>query len=120
MGNQLIQLFETFVQRVNNKAEHREFVRDWIGPYDGKVLQLETDEGTFHLVLQNKGTITLKEGSYPSPDVIYKAKTQTLMNLFSGQVAFRDSMKSWDLIVIGAGHESVPLTKLMLQVLQSS
>ena len=61
----------------------------------------------------------LRQGTYPSPDVIYKASTETLMNLFSGQASFRDLMKRWELVIIGAGHESVPLGQLMIRVLQS-
>ncbi|MFX1301213.1 MAG: hypothetical protein ACFFAL_05005 [Promethearchaeota archaeon] len=119
MTNQLTQLFETMIQQVNVTPEHREFVREWVGPYQGKVLQLETDEGTFHILLHRKGTMELRNGSYPSPEVIYKAATVTLMNLFTGQVSFRDLMKRWELIVIGAGHESIPLGQLMMRILQT-
>lgn len=119
MTGQIHQLFETLVKRVNEKPEHREFVREWVGPYQGKVLQLETDQGTFHVVLNKKGTLSLHKGKYPSPDVIYKATTETLMNLFTGQASFRTLIKRWDLVIIGAGHESVSLNKLIQQVLQS-
>ncbi len=119
MSNQMVQMFEMLIDRVNKTAEHREFIREWVGPYQGKVLQLETDQGSFHILLHHKGTMKLRQGTYPSPDVIYKASTETLMNLFSGQASFRDLMKRWELVIIGAGHESVPLGQLMIRVLQS-
>ena len=119
MSNQMVQMFEMLIARVNKTAEHREFIREWVGPYQGKVLQLETDQGSFHILLHHKGTMKLRPGTYPSPDVIYKASTETLMNLFSGQASFRDLMKRWELVIIGAGHESVPLGQLMIRVLQS-
>ena len=119
LTNQLAQLFETMIQQVNDTPEHREFIRDWVGPYQGKVLQLETDDVTFHILLHRKGTMELRIGSYPSPEVIYKASTDTLMSLFTGRATFRDLTKRWELIVIGAGHESLPLGQLMMRVLQN-
>ena len=113
------QLFENLIKRVNEKPAHREFIRNWVGPYHGKVLQIETDKGALHIRLQRKGTISLHKGTYPSPDVIYKSSTDTFMKLFTGQATFRELMKSWDLVIIGAGHESVPLRQLFVQVLQS-
>lgn len=118
MTNSLIQIFHGLIAKVNETPEHRTFIRDWVGPYQGKVLQVETDEKPFHIVLYKQGTMELRLGSYPSPEVIYKASTKTLMNLFTGQASFRDLMKKWDLIIIGAAHESVPLGRLMMQVLQ--
>jgi len=119
LPNQIAQLFETMIQQVNDTPEHREFVRNWVGPYQGKVLQVETDDDTFHILLHRKGTMELRNNSYPSPEVIYKATTKTLMNLFTGQVSFRDLMKRWELIIIGAGHESLPLGQLMMRVLRT-
>jgi len=119
LTNQLAQLFETMIQQVNKTPEHREFVREWVGSYQGKVLQLETDSDKFHILLHRQGTMELQTGSYPSPDVIYKASAETLMNLFTGRASFRDLMKRWELIIIGAGHESLPLGQLMMRVLQT-
>ncbi len=119
LPNQIAQLFETMIQQVNDTPEHREFVRNWVGPYQGKVLQVETDDDTFHILLHRKGTMELQIGSYPSPEVIYKASTETLMSLFTGQTTFRDLIKRWELIIIGAGHESLPLGQLMMRVLRT-
>jgi hypothetical protein len=41
------------------------------------------------------------------------------MKVFTGQVTFREVMKRWDLIIMGAGHESVPLGQLIMRVLQA-
>lgn len=120
MTSQMLQLFETLTKRVNETPKHRDFLRNWVGHYQGKIIQLETDEDTFHIIINQKGTMQLQKGTYPSPDVIYKAKAQTLMDLFTGRANFRDLMKRWEIIIIGAGHESVPLAQLLFNVLQSS
>lgn len=114
------QLFENLIKQVNDDSEHRKFIQKWVGPYQGKVLQLETEKGAFHIRLYRKGTMTLHKGVYPSPDVIYKSSTDTFMKLFTGQATFRELMKSWNLVIIGAGHESVPLGQLLMRILQSS
>jgi hypothetical protein len=116
----MVQLFETLVKRVNETPAHRQFVQEWVGNYQGKVLQLDTDEGSFHVVLKKDGSMQLRPGSYPSPDIVFKANTQTLMNLFTGRADFRDLVKRWELLIIGAGHEAVPLAKLVFNVLKSS
>ena len=120
MSAAMEQMFEHLIKKVNENAEHREFVRNWVGAYHGKVLQVETEKGAFHIRVYRKGTMTFHEGKYPSPDVIYRSSADTLMKLFTGQASFRDLIKNWDLIIIGAGHESVPLGQLFLRVLQSS
>jgi hypothetical protein len=120
MTNQMVQLFEMLIERVNETESHRQFVRGWVGGYQGKVLQLETDDGSFHVILKKDGSMRLQAGSYPSPDIVFKATTQTLMNLFTGRADFRDLVKRWELVIIGAGHEAVPLAKLVFEVLKSS
>jgi hypothetical protein len=119
LTNSISQLFDDLISKVNETTELRELVRKWVDPYQGKVLQLETDTETFHVLLFRKGTMELKEGEYPSPDVIYRATNETLMSLFTGQASFRDLMKRWELVIIGAGHESVPLSQLIMRALQA-
>ena len=108
------------VTSVNNNEDLQKTVAEWLGPHMGKVLQIETEGEAFHIiVIPTK--MKIKEGSYPSPDVIYRAKTaKILMDVFSGQVDFRSVTKSWDLHVIGAGHESTSLSELIMQVFMST
>ena len=119
MSNPLHQLIDGLVTRVNENPELQEFVRNWVGSYHGKILQLETEKRTLHLILARDGTIRVKKGSYPSPDVIYKAPAQTLLDLFTGQANFRELIKRWELVIIGAGHESTQLAKLIMQAMSS-
>jgi putative sterol carrier protein len=119
MTSPIRQLFDGLITKVNKTAKLREQVRNWVGPYQGKILQLETEAETVHIIIFKQGTMELRNGSYPSPDVIYQASSETLMRLFTGQTSFRDLMKRWELVIIGAGHESVPLGQLMMQVLQT-
>ncbi len=119
MSNPLQQLIEGLITRVNESANLREFVRNWVGPYYGKILQLETDKGTFHIILDREGLMRVKNGVSPSPDVIYKAPAQTLLDLFTGKTDFRELVKRWELVIVGAGHESAQLAKLIVQAMIS-
>jgi hypothetical protein len=120
MTSQMLQLFETLTKKVNENPKHRDFLRKWVGKYHGKIIQLETDEDNFYIIVYEKGSMQIQKGTYPSPDVIYKAKAQTLLDLFTGKANFRELMKRWEIIIIGAGHESVALAQLLFEVLKSS
>ncbi|RDE14322.1 MAG: hypothetical protein C4K48_06375 [Candidatus Thorarchaeota archaeon] len=116
MTSQLQQFFEFLISKVKDKEELQGHVMKWIGPYDGKILQVITpDHGAQYIVVQ-KGApwMTLHEGMYPSPDVIYKANSETLLGIFTGDVNFKDTMKDGRLIVIGNANESDPLANLIL------
>ncbi len=116
MTSQLQQFFEFLISKVKDKEELQGHVMKWIGPYDGKILQVITpDHGAQYIVVQRGAPwMTLHEGMYPSPDVIYKANSETLLGIFTGDVNFKDTMKDGRLIVIGNANESDPLANLIL------
>ena len=104
---------------VNGNDAHKKFVANWIGPWPGKVLQVEVAGEKFYTVM-TKEKMWMEEGDYPSPDVIYRVKDgQVLLDIFTGRTPFRNAMKNWDLWVIGAAHESVPLAQLIFNVMQA-
>ena len=109
--SKLKDLMNMLVKIVNSKPDLMKKVHNWIGPYNGKVLQLQTDEGLWHLVVSRDG-LALIEGEYPSPDVIYEGTAQLMVDIFTAQADFRKAMKSWDLVVIGAGPVPPPVLGL--------
>ncbi|MHA1167630.1 MAG: hypothetical protein ACTSP4_01905 [Candidatus Hodarchaeales archaeon] len=118
--SQLDQMMQMFVQIVNNKIDDfKPTLAEWIGPYNGKIIQLEVEgQEPKHLIVRKNG-LEMRTGSYPSPDVIYRAKGEVMAGIFTGQIPFRNAMKDGSLWVIAAAHESVPLAKLMFDALQS-
>ncbi|TXT57469.1 MAG: hypothetical protein BAJATHORv1_10171 [Candidatus Thorarchaeota archaeon] len=117
--SQLQEFFKFLQSKVNEKDDIKKFVSDWIGPYDGKILQVHTEDGDQYIVITHDG-MTMHEGTYPSPDVIYKAKADVLLGIFTGDVKFKDTMKDGRLEVIGNAHESDPLANLILQALMGA
>ena len=110
---QLQEFFQFLASKVKEKDDLKKLLADWVSPYDGKILQVFTEEGSQYMVV-TKDKITLHEGSYPSPDVTYKAKADTLLGIFTGQTPFKDTMKDGSLEVIGNANESDPLASLIL------
>ncbi len=111
--SQLQEFFKFFMHQVNTKDDLKKNLADWVGRYHGKILQVHTEEGAQYLVITTEG-MELHEGVYPSPDVIYKAKSDILLGIFTGEIPFKTTMKDGSLEVIGNAHESDPLANLIL------
>lgn len=111
--SQLQEFFKFFMAQVNSKDDLKAKLAEWIGPFDGKILQVHTEEGDQYLVI-TKSRMKLFDGVYPSPDVIYKAQSSTLLGIFTGEIPFKDTMKDGSLVVIGNANESDPLANLIL------
>jgi hypothetical protein len=116
MASQLEQFFEFLISKVKEKEELQNNILKWVGPYHGKILQVVTpDHGSQYIVVYKHAPwMKLFDGVYPSPDVIYKANSETLLGIFTGEVNFKDTMKDGRLIVIGNANESDPLANLIL------
>ncbi len=120
MSADKVRKFMKMIQsQLKNNEDMQEFVKEWVYPYDGKVFQVETDGEFFYSVLTKDGKMNLHEGEYPSPDVIYRANSDILLGIFTGKIPFWNPIKSWELMVIGSAHESVPLSELILQALMN-
>ncbi|MFW9918210.1 MAG: SCP2 sterol-binding domain-containing protein [Candidatus Thorarchaeota archaeon] len=111
--SQLQEFFKFFMHQVNSKDDLKKHIAEWIGPYHGKILQVHTEEGDQYLVVKHSG-MSLHDGVYPSPDVIYRARSEVLLGIFTGEIPFKDTMKDGSLSVIGNAHESDPLANLIL------
>ncbi len=115
-----LQEFFKFLQtQCNAKDDLKKQLASWVGPYHGKILQVHTEEGSQYMVVK-KDRIELHEGTYPSPDVIYKSNSETLLGIFTGEVPFKDTMKDGSLEVIGNANESDPLANLILAVMMGA
>jgi putative sterol carrier protein len=110
------------MSKVKEKEDLQNTVKKWVGPYNGKILQVITpDDGAQYIIVYKKAPwMSLHEGYYPSPDVIYKAKSETLLGIFTGEVNFKDTMKDGSLQVIGNAHESDPLANLILAAMMGA
>jgi len=108
-------IFEEITKKVNESAEGQKIIDEWVGPYDGKILQFETDAEKFYLVITD-GKMELCTGEYPSPDLTLRGSSQVIMDVFTGRRSVGDVIRSWDLLLMGAGHEGFMLGRLIATV----
>jgi putative sterol carrier protein len=118
-AQQLDEFFKFLMAKIREKDDLKKLLADWVGPYDGKILQVYTEVGPQYMVV-TKDNMTIHEGVYPSPDVIYEANSATLLGIFTGEVPFKQTMKDGSLKVIGNAHESDPLANLILQAMMGA
>ena len=120
--SQLEEFFQFLTSKIKEKEDLQEMVKKWVGPYDGKILQVITPElGAQYTVIYKKAPwMAVKDGIYPSPDVTYKANAETLLGIFTGEVNFKNTMKDGRLEVIGNAHESDPLANLILAAMMGA
>ncbi len=117
--SQLQEFFKFLMAQVREKEDLQKKLAEWVGPYDGKILQVRTEEGDQYVVV-TKDSMTLRDGLYPSPDVTYESDAETLLGIFTGDVPFKQTMKDGSLKVIGNAHESDPLANLILVAMTSA
>jgi hypothetical protein len=118
-SEQLQEFFKFLSAKVREKDELKELLAEWVGPYDGKVLQVYTEAGAQYMVI-TKDDMTIHDGVYPSPDCIYEANAATLLGIFTGEVPFKQTMRDGSLKVIGNANESDPLANLILQAMMGA
>jgi hypothetical protein len=109
-------LFEAVAMKANRSSDGQRIIKEWIGHYHGKVIQFETDTEQFHLVVAD-GKIKIKDGSYPAPDLTFRGSSKTISEVFTGRKRIGDAMKTWELVLIGAGHEGFTLGRLVTTVM---
>lgn len=107
---------QTVIQQANKKEDALKIMEEWVGPYFGKVLQVETDDQFYYVVITKKGA-KVKEGEYPSPDIIFRAPSDLLMQIFTGRADPINAIRKWEMIVIGAGHEMIPMNQMIMAVM---
>jgi hypothetical protein len=112
-------IFEEITKRVNGSVEGQRIVEEWVGHYDGKILQFETDAEKFYLVI-TVGKMEVCTGEYPSPDLTFRGSSQVIVDVFTGKKSVGDAIRSWDLLLMGAGHEGFMLGRLITTAFQET
>lgn len=116
-AEEVYRFLQMVIQQGNRKEDALKIMREWVGPYDGKVLQVETDGKFYYVIITKKGA-KVKEGEYPSPDIIFRASSDLLMQIFTGRITdAMEPIKKWEMIVVGNAHEMVPMRNLLTAVI---
>lgn len=110
----VFRFLQMVIMQGNKKEDVLKIMERWVGPYHGKVLQIETDGKFYHVIIMKKGAKVV-EGEYPSPDIIFKAPSDVLMQIFRGTPA-EDFLRKWEMVIVGNFHETVPMNELITAV----
>jgi len=108
--------FEAVAVKANQSSDGARIMKEWVGHYQGKVIQFETDTEQFYLVITN-GKMDVLEGVYPAPDLTLKGSSKTVSDVFMGGRSVGEAMKTWELVLIGAGQEGFALGRLVTAVM---
>jgi hypothetical protein len=104
------------IQKGNSKDDALKIMEEWVGPYQGKVLQVETDGEFYHVIITKTGA-QAKKGEYPSPDIVFRASSDLLMQIFTGRADPIQAIRNWDMVIVGNGHEMIPMNKMIMSVM---
>ncbi len=108
--------FEAVAMKANRSGDGTRIMKDWVSHYHGKIIQFETDTEKFYLVVAG-GKMKVKDGGYPAPDLTFKGSSKTVSEVFTGRKRIGDAMKTWELVLMGAGHEGFALGRLVTTVM---
>jgi putative sterol carrier protein len=110
-----MKIFEEIAKKTNESVAGQSIIKEWVGPYDGKILQFETDTKKFYLVIAD-GKMEVCTGEYPSPDLTFRGSSQVIIDVFTGKRSVGEAIKRWDLLLMGAGHEGFMLGRLITTI----
>jgi len=111
--------FEAVAMKANRSNDGQRIMKEWIGHYYGKVIQFETDTEKFYLLVAD-GKMKVKDGVYPAPDLTFKGSSKVISEAFTGRKRMGDVMKTWEIVLLGAGHEAFALGRLVTTVMMEA
>jgi len=111
--------FEAVAMKANRSNDGQRIIKEWIGHYHGKVIQFDSDTEKFYLLVAH-GKMKVKDGVYPAPDLTFKGSSKVISDAFTGKRRMGDVMKTWELLLMGAGHEAFALGRLVTTVMMEA
>ena len=111
--------FQTTAVKANESSSGKLIMKEWVGHYDGKVVQFQTGKEVFYIVVADE-TMRVCDGEYPSPDIIFRGPPELIIDVFTLRKSMESAMKSWELVVLGAGHDGFALRELVSTVFREA
>jgi hypothetical protein len=95
--------------RLSDQSDIRDFVKMWCSTYDGKIIDFDLGEETFHLVFRADGSIVLEDGLSTSFDLRLITTPQLLIEILKGSRSMKEVLKTGELKTWGNFHEAKQL-----------
>jgi hypothetical protein len=115
MKSEVRDFFRTIAMKANRSSSAKQMMKEWVGHYDGKVVQFQTGIELFYIIVTNE-SIKVCEGEYPSSDIILRGSSKLITDVFTQKKSMESAMKRWELVVLGAGHDGFALRKIIASI----
>ena len=116
MNSMVKDFFQKTAVKANKSSNGKLMMKEWVGHYDGKVVQFQTGTELFYIVVTNE-MMRVCDGEYSSPDIIFRGSSELVMDVFTLKKNMEAAMKNWELVVLGSGHDGFALRELVATVL---
>lgn len=91
---------------LDDQPDIQKFVQSWCATYDGKVVDFDLGEESYHLVFRADGRILLKNNLSTSFDLRLITSSQCLAELLRGSKALKNALNAGELKTWGNFHEA--------------
>ena len=81
--------------------------------YGVPIYTMDPDRTVVEAVVIADGKMKVHDGEYPSPDITFKGSSKLISDVFTDRRNMGEAMESWQLVVLGAGHEGFALEQLI-------
>jgi len=109
--------FQTVAMKANKSDYVKKMLKEWIGHHDGKIVQFQTNTENFYIVVAGE-IMRVCNGEYPSPDIVFRGPSELILDVFTLKKNMEDAVKSWELVVLGAGHDGFALRRLVTTIVR--
>ena len=107
------------VEKINGKERFQKRVRKWIGNYDGKIIGFNFGEKSYHLIFKRDGTVKFGKGEYPASETIILTDPETWYNfLMKGFEYTKTAMTEGKIWIRGNFHELLALNGVCVPIMQ--
>ena len=99
---------------LSENQDFQELVKRWCSTYDGKIIDLDLGEETYHIVFWPNGKIAVKEGLSTSFDLrLILSCKKTFFEILQGKKPMKEALKTGELKTWGNFHEAQTLESIL-------
>ncbi len=101
------------ITMLSDNSDFQDLVNRWCSTYDGKIIDFDLGEETFHIVFWPNGKIAVNEGLSTSFDLRLILSRETLSQLLLGKKPMKEALKTGELKTWGNFHEAKELESIL-------
>ena len=100
--------------KVNTDKKAKDLLKKWVSTYNGKIIMFKVKGDKSYTISFTPSDAWVREGEYPSPDLIFEGEEKTLLGIISKEkLSFSKAMKTGELMVYGNLNEAFPFGEVV-------